>query len=269
MVDEHRIALWVQYDGAEFNGWQLQKGTSSRSVQSALEQALSFVADEAIRVHCAGRTDTGVHATAQMVHFETTRHRPMQGWIRGANANLQTAVSVYSGCTVDASFHARFSALSRSYRYLIYNAGTRPALGADYLCWVRQPLDAVKMHAQAQALLGELDFSSFRAASCQSSTPMRRVDAIEVSRRGPVIVIDITANAFLHHMVRNIAGALIAVGRGDRAEGWLAELLAARDRTLAPDTAMAGGLYLVGVQYPQQYDLPPPEPGPWFAPLPA
>lgn len=257
-----RVALWIEYDGAGFSGWQLQ--AHAPSVQGHLESALSFVANHDVRLHCAGRTDAGVHATAQLVHFDATNHRPLQAWLRGANANLPPSIAVRGGSIVSTDFHARFSARARRYRYLIYDNPVRPAIGTDYLAWVRQPLADERMQEQAQALLGERDFSSFRAAACQSSTPMRRVDFIDVSRRGPLVVIDIQANAFLHHMVRNIAGALIAVGKTQREQGWLAELLALRDRTQAPDTAPAGGLYLVGVDYPGHFGLQPPPPGPWF-----
>ncbi len=261
-----RVALWVQYDGSHYNGWQLQKGSTARSVQADLEQALAYVANQPVRLHCAGRTDTGVHATAQLAHFESKNHRSTDSWLRGCNANLPDSVVIVGASIVPDSFHARFSATARRYRYVIFNNPVRPALGAAYVSWVRAPLDAAIMHEQAQELLGECDFSAFRAASCQSSTPMRRMDAISVQRQGDLIVIDITANAFLHHMVRNIAGALISVGRGQRQSGWLGELLAARDRRLAPDTAAAGGLYLVGVSYPPHFGLLPPSPGPWFLP---
>jgi tRNA pseudouridine38-40 synthase len=234
------------------------------SVQAELERALTFVADQPVRLHCAGRTDAGVHATAQLVHFESLNRRPFESWLRGANANLPPGVAVRGGNLVSSDFHARFSARSRRYRYLIYNDPVRPALGRNYLACIRYPLEAAVMHEEAQVLLGERDFSSFRAAACQSSTPMRRVDLIEVSRRGELVIIDIQANAFLHHMVRNIAGALIAVGRGQRDPGWLATLMEMRDRTRAPDTAPAGGLYLVGVDYPESYQLGVPSPGPWF-----
>jgi len=267
--DRQRIAMWVQYDGSGFNGWQLQKGSSARSVQGALEEALGFVANHPVRLHCAGRTDAGVHATAQLVHFDAANHRSLQSWVRGANANLDCPVSVLQAFEVTPDFHARHSATARHYRYLIYNDVVRPALGADYVTWVRHPLDADSMHAHAQVLLGEQDFSSFRASSCQSSTPMRRVDRVSVRRSGPLIVFEISANAFLHHMVRNIAGALIAVGRGGLEAAWLSQLLQARDRTRAPDTAPANGLYLVGVDYPAEHGLKAPEKGPWFAPKPA
>jgi tRNA pseudouridine38-40 synthase len=199
-----------------------------------------------------------------MVHFDASNHRPLQSWLRGANSNLPASVSVRGGQIVPPDFHARFSATARRYRYLICNEPVRPAIGGDYLAWVRQPLSVERMHAEAQTLLGERDFSSFRAAACQSSTPMRHIDFLRVSRHGSLILIDIQANAFLHHMVRNIAGALIAVGKGLHAAGWLAELLARKDRIQAPDTAPAAGLYLVGVSYPQVFGLAPPDPGPWF-----
>jgi tRNA pseudouridine38-40 synthase len=185
-------------------------------------------------------------------------------WLRGCNANLPASVVVRSAQAVPVAFHARFSALSRRYRYLIYNHPVRPALGARYLTWVRQPLDVSQMHRAAQALPGERDFSTFRAAACQSSTPMRHVDFIEVTQHGSLVCIDIQANAFLHHMVRNIAGALIAVGKGQRDPEWLQEILEQRDRKLAPDTAPAGGLYLVGVNYPEEFGLARLPPGPLY-----
>lgn len=257
-----RVALWIEYDGSDYSGFQLQP--NAPSVQEELERALCFVADHELRLHCAGRTDAGVHATAQLVHFDASNHRPLEAWLRGANANLPAGIAVRGGSIVPGDFHARFSALARRYRYLIYNDPVKPAIGTDYLAWVRHPLVAERMHEEAQALLGERDFSSFRAAACQSSTPMRRVDFIRVSRCDALVVIDIQANAFLHHMVRNIAGALIAVGKGQREQGWLAELLELRDRTRAPDTAPSSGLYLVGVDYPDHFGLVPPAPGPWF-----
>ncbi|MDJ0877299.1 MAG: tRNA pseudouridine(38-40) synthase TruA [Halieaceae bacterium] len=263
-ASSQRVALWIEYDGTSFSGWQLQRGSDVSSVQGALESALGFVANHPVRLHCAGRTDAGVHATAQLVHFDANNPRPLQSWLRGANANLPGSVAVRGGDIVAGDFHARFSALSRRYRYLICNDPVSPAIGNDYLAWVRQPLAHERMHEAAQHLLGERDFSSFRAAACQSSTPMRRIDFLNVYRRERLVVIDIQANAFLHHMVRNIAGALIAVGKGACEPEWLPQLLVARDRTQAPDTAPAGGLYLVGVDYPQQFGLAPPAPGPWF-----
>lgn len=259
-----RIALTVEYDGSEFNGWQLQRGSSARSVQSVLEAAISQVANSPVRVFCAGRTDTGVHAIGQVVHFDSPNNRSARAWLLGCNANLPHTVAVTTAQEVDDSFHARFSAQSRRYRYLIFNRAVRSALVSKNLTWVRQSLDVESMHREAQALLGEQDFSSFRAAACQSSTPMRHVDFIKVSRHGSLVMVDIQANAFLHHMVRNIVGALLAVGKGRMANGKLGELLALRDRTRAPDTAPANGLYLVQVTYPDEYAIEAVDPSPLF-----
>lgn len=259
-----RVALTVEYDGSRFNGWQLQRGSESTSVQSVLEQAVASVADAHLRLHCAGRTDTGVHATNQVVHFDSPNEREIGSWLRGCNANLPETVAVRSATLVAPDFHARFSATARRYRYLIYNRAVRASIGARYLTWVRQPLDSDLMHREAQALLGERDFSSFRASSCQSKTPMRHVEFIDVTRHGDIVLVDIQANAFLHHMVRNIVGTLIAVGKGRVGAGWMAELLELRDRTRAADTAPPYGLYLVGVTYPRQFGLPSSEPGPVF-----
>jgi len=259
-----RVALTVEYDGSNFHGWQLQRGSEVPSVQAVLESAVARVANAPVRLHCAGRTDTGVHATNQVVHFDSPCIRSTRSWVLGCNGNLPDSVAVKQACVVDTAFHARFSALSRRYRYLLYNADVRSAIGPAYLTWVRQPLDVDLMHSEAQVLLGELDFSSFRAAACQSSTPMRRVDSVEVYRRGPLVVIDIQANAFLHHMVRNIVGSLLQVGKGRCQPGWLGELLELRERTRAADTAPANGLYLVQVQYPEEFGLPVLQPGPVF-----
>jgi tRNA pseudouridine38-40 synthase len=258
-----RIAALVEYDGSSFSGWQLQANGTVSTVQGALEEALGKVAaGNPVRVNCAGRTDSGVHATAQMVHFDAPVARSPKAWLMGANANLPASVVVVHAQPVPQDFHARFSALSRRYRYLIYNRSSRSSVAASKVCWVRQKLDETAMHTAAQSLLGEQDFSAFRAAACQSSTPMRRVDTVAVVRRGDLIVVDIKANAFLHHMVRNIVGTLIAIGRGRAATNWVKELLAARDRTLAADTASAAGLYLVGVAYPAHFELPLLPPGP-------
>ena len=259
--------MLVEYDGSGFNGWQLQRGSEARSVQGALETALEQVADCPLRVHCAGRTDVGVHATNQVIHFDSPNYRTEQSWLRGCNANLPTAVTVHAACAVNSDFHARFSALSRRYRYVIANAPVAPAIAAAYLSWVRQPLAVSGMHEAAQGLLGEHDFSSFRAAACQSGTAMRRVDHIRVQRSGDLVVVDIQANGFLHRMVRNIVGALIEVGRGRMNAAAVAQLLEKKDRTLAPDTAPANGLYLVEVAYPALFSLPRRSPGPLFVNL--
>jgi tRNA pseudouridine38-40 synthase len=220
------------------------------------------VADQPLRVHCAGRTDTGVHGHAQIIHFDAPVARSAKAWVLGVNANLPADIRVHWAVPVDSSFHARFSALSRSYRYIIANTPVRPAILSGRVTWQRRALDAALMHSEGQCLLGELDFSAFRAASCQSSSPMRNVSFLQVQRRGEFVLIDIQANAFLHHMVRNIAGSLMAVGTGRQPVGWLCAVLAGKDRTIAADTAAAQGLYLVDVSYPGHYDLPAPAAGP-------
>ena len=226
------------------------------TVQAALESALSEVAASPVRVHCAGRTDTGVHASGQIIHFDAPVARNSKAWVLGTNTHLPRDVRVLWAVAVPEDFHARFSALSRRYRYIISNTRIAPALLHGQVTWQRAPLDAPLMHAEAQALLGERDFSSFRAASCQSLTAMRNVHSIEVSRRGDLVVIDIQANAFLHHMVRNIAGGLMQVGSGREGEGWIAKLMALKDRTQGADTAAPHGLYLVEVAYPVEYGFP-------------
>lgn len=206
-----RIALGIEYDGTAFAGWQAQ--SHATAVQSAVESALSSVADHVVAVTAAGRTDAGVHATHQVVHFDTTAERTDRAWVLGANTQLRPDVSVLWAQQVSPDFHARFSAEARSYRYVIRNSPARPSIDRDRVCWVREALDAVLMHDAAQVLVGMHDFSSFRAAECQSRTPLRRLESVAVARHDTALTIDVTANAFLHHMVRNIAGVLIAVGR--------------------------------------------------------
>ncbi len=252
----------VEYDGSVYNGWQLQAGSEVVTVQSELEHALSVIADAPVRVACAGRTDTGVHATHQVIHFDTPAARPLRSWLLGTNVNLPSSVVVRGVHRVEHDFHARFSATARRYRYLILNSEVRSALLHQRVSWVRYPLEVEAMHEAAQSLLGEQDFSAFRAASCQSSTPWRCVDFVQVKTHGALVVLEIQANAFLHHMVRNITGALIAVGRGKLPVSGIASLLATKDRTLAPDTAPSEGLYLVGVSYPETLGLPAYAPGP-------
>ena len=228
------------------------------TVQSELERGLAAIAalPEPVRVHCAGRTDTGVHACGQVIHFDAPVTRGLKAWVLGTNTHLPDAIRVIWAKQVPADFHARFSALSRRYRYIIGNTRVRPALLNGQVTWQRRPLDAALMHEEAQSLLGEQDFSSFRAASCQSNTAMRNIYSIDISRRGELVVIDVQANAFLHHMVRNIAGSLMAVGSGQQQKGWLAGLLAIKDRNQAADTASPDGLYLSKVDYPEKFSLP-------------
>lgn len=251
-----RIACRIEYNGARYNGWQSQPHLDVLTVQQELEAALSGVAGEPLRVHCAGRTDTGVHGHCQIVHFDAPVERAPKAWVLGSNASMARDVRVHWATPVSEHFHARFSAVARRYRYVIANSLVCPAMLGQQVTWYRYPLDASSMHRAAQSLLGEQDFSSFRAAACQSSTPMRNVHAVSVTRRGDLVVVDIQANAFLHHMVRNIVGSLLAVGSARKPESWIAELLAAGDRTLAAETAAPHGLYLADVLYPPEFDLP-------------
>ncbi|MGQ0428487.1 MAG: tRNA pseudouridine(38-40) synthase TruA [Gammaproteobacteria bacterium] len=258
----HRLAVGLEYDGTRYAGWQQQPGLST--VQDCLQRALSSVADHPVVAVGAGRTDAGVHAVRQVVHFDTTADRPLRGWVLGCNSLLPADVALNWALEVESSFHARHSALARTYRYCFLERPTRPALLRDRACWVREALDASAMHEAAQGLVGEHDFSSFRAVECQSATPMRRVEAISVRADGPLVTIEVTANAFLHHMVRNIAGTLREVGTGERSPASVAETLAARDRTQAGVTAPACGLYLWRVSYPAALGIQQGEPlTPW------
>ena len=249
-----RIALGLEYDGTAYNGWQRQR--TGEGVQARVEEALAKVADENIEVICAGRTDTGVHALGQVVHFDTNSERDSRGWLLGANSNLPEDVSVVWACLVDDSFHARFSATSRSYRYHILNRLERSALHRHRAWWVYDPLDAERMHAAAQALVGKHDFSAYRAAGCQASTPNREITVISVAREGNWVTLDVTANAFLQRMVRNITGTLVAIGRGDESVDWAEKVLAGQDRQQGGAAAPPYGLTLVRVDYPDEFDLP-------------
>lgn len=250
-----RIALGVEYDGAGFSGWQRQQGV--RTVQECVEQALSAVAAHPVEVLCAGRTDAGVHATGQVIHLDTGAQRAMRSWVLGANSNLPRDVSILWAQPVDESFHARFSARRRRYRYVILNRMVRPGLQRNRATWVHRPLDERRMAEAAVHLLGEHDFSSFRAVACQAKHPVRTLYRLDVTRREQFVVLDVEANGFLHHMVRNIAGVLIAIGVGDQAPDWAREVLEARDRTLGGVTAPADGLYFVEVRYPETFGIPP------------
>jgi tRNA pseudouridine38-40 synthase len=251
-----KIALGVEYDGSAFHGWQYQGDV--RSVQELLQQALSRVADHEVTVHCAGRTDCGVHANGQVVHFETDAERSDRSWVLGSNANLPPDISVGWAKEVSEAFHARFSAEARHYRYLILNRRFRSAQWRDRAVWIHQPLDETRMHRAAQALVGTHNFSSYRAMGCQAKHPIRTVHCLQVERMGEFISIDIHANAFLHHMVRNIAGVLIAIGKGEQAVSWAQEVLNLRDRTLGGVTAPPQGLYLTKVDYPGVFEIPDP-----------
>ena len=250
-----RIAIGLEYDGTAYNGWQRQR--TGVGVQSLVEDALSKVANEAIEVTCAGRTDTGVHASAQVAHFDTSSERQPHGWLLGANSNLPDDISVTWAHPVDDSFHARFSATSRSYHYLVLNRLQRSALYRHRAWWVYNALDAERMHRAAQALLGEHDFSAYRAAGCQASSAVREISSISVSRDRDWLHLRVTANAFLQHMVRNIMGTLVAIGCGDESESWVREVLAGRDRKQGGIAAPPHGLTLVEVTYPAEFELPP------------
>ena len=264
-----RIACRIEYDGRQYSGWQAQPQLAVKTVQETLEHALSAVSNEPVKVVCAGRTDTGVHGFGQIVHFDAPVARSAKAWVLGVNANLPFDIRVHWAVVVQQDFHARFSALARRYRYIIANTPVRPAQLVGQLTWQRRALDHRLMHSAAQLLLGEQDFSAFRAASCQSKTPMRNVHCVAVSRLGDLLVLDIKANAFLHHMVRNIAGSLMAVGMGRQSPQWIGQLLEGRDRTAAAETAPADGLYLVEVEYPAQFALPATPYGPLLLGLPA
>lgn len=251
-----RVALRIEYDGTAYAGWQAQPQPDVPTVQDALEAALAVVANAPLRVHCAGRTDTGVHAIAQWVHFDAPSPRSLKSWVVGGNTQLAPQVRIADAVAVGEGFHARHSATARSYEYLIANTSTAPALLAGRALWVRQPLDADAMHGALQPLLGERDFSAFRAASCQSSTPMRYLERAVVQRREAYVQVHLTANAFLHHMVRNIVGSLLPVGKGERPASWPGELLAGRDRTVAGATAPPDGLYLSAVRYGPEWGIP-------------
>lgn len=261
-----RYAMGIEYDGSEFSGWQrLSKHGESDpegyvTLQSTIEEALSFVAGGPIETICAGRTDAGVHAAGQVIHFDSPVVRDARGWVLGTTSKLPPAIGALWCVPVTDQFHARFSARARRYRYSILNRPVRPALNRQVLTWERRHLDADAMHRAAQALLGENDFSAFRTVHCQAPHARRELQEIAVSRDGDVVTVEVQANAFLHHMVRNIVGSLLVVGRGDAPESWIAELLAGLDRTKAGPTAPASGLVFLGPRYPAdvvaQFGLP-------------
>jgi tRNA pseudouridine38-40 synthase len=249
-----RYALGIEYDGTDFSGWQ--RLSEGRTVQGALESALSFVAAHPVEVVCAGRTDAGVHASGQVVHFDSQSERTPYAWMMGGNSRLPAAVAIQWVRPVPDRFHARFGARARCYRYVLVNRPVRLALQARFAAWERRPLDAAAMHAAAQALVGDHDFSAFRTAQCQAPNPRRDLQSISVQRCSDEIRIEVQANAFLHHMVRNIVGSLLLVGRGERPVEWVGEVLEGRDRNLAGPTAPAEGLVFVGPRYPREWDLP-------------
>ncbi len=255
-----RFALGLEYEGSDFSGWQRlsQAGQMQEdgSLQTALEIALSKVADAPIDTVCAGRTDAGVHARCQVVHFDTDVQRDPRAWVLGVTGHLPRAMAVRWCVPVPDDFSARFSARARRYRYRILNRSARPGLERQYLGWQRGKLDAKAMHDAAQALLGERDFSSFRSAQCQATHARRNLHHLNVHRDGDEVIVDVQANAFLHHMVRNFVGSLVMVGRGERPVHWMADVMALRDRTQAGPTAPAAGLQFLAPCYPRTWGLP-------------
>ena len=255
-----RIAMGVEYDGGSFCGWQWQ--VEIPTVQEAVEHALSKVADQAIRVVCAGRTDTGVHASAQVIHFDTSAQRSERAWVMGANANLPRMVSMQWAKVVDSEFHARFSARRRRYRYVLFCRPVRPTFLAQRVTWEYRELDAGRMDKAASCFLGEHDFSAYRAQQCQARSPIRSIYAATVVRNGPFITFEVEANGFLHHMVRNMMGVLIAIGAGEQPVEWASVVLEQRDRARGGVTAPPDGLYLTAVEYDSRFAIPsPPWPG--------
>ena len=251
---QQRLAAGVEYDGTPFLGWQRQK--QGPTVQAVLADAISKVADHPVEVHAAGRTDTGVHAWCQVIHFDVTAKRDMRSWQLGAQSHLAEGVAIRWVQPVPDDFHARYAAVSRHYRYRIINRVNRPALDRHRVAWVYQSLDAGLMHEAAQSLIGEHDFTSFRAAGCQSQHARRCIHTISVTRQGDEVVMDVVANAFLYHMVRNIVGSLILVGRGERAKEWVGEVLELKDRRVAGMTAPSQGLYFMTAHYKPEWNLP-------------
>src|SRR5688572_1417719 len=249
-----RIALGLEYDGSRFLGWQTQPGGGT--VQDALEPALAQIAGERVAVVCAGRTDRGVHARAQVVHFDTTAQRPASAWVRGVNALLPDTVAVLWSHRVPDEFHARFSALARTYNYELLNRPVRPALAATQVGWFHLPLDVGLMREAAALLVGEHDFSAFRSAECQAKSPVRTIHSLEVVRDGEKIFFLLRANAFLHHMVRNIVGMLVYVGKGSFPPSQVGDVLHSKDRSKAAPTFGPEGLYLEKIEYEAKWGLP-------------
>lgn len=260
-----RYAMCVEYDGSAYHGWQSQPGGVA-SVQGCVEAALSKVANEPVKLVCAGRTDAGVHGCYQVIHIETRAVRRERSWVLGTNTNLPYDINILWAKQVPESFHARFSAMERRYRYVIYNAPVMPALLNRQMTWTHKPLDEKRMQQAADLLVGEHDFTSYRAVGCQAHSPVRHVQRFEVRRIGKLIVLDVTANAFLHHMIRNFAGVLMKIGTGEAEPQWAKQVLDARDRRKGGVTAKPFGLYFVDVKYPDEYQLPVSELGPVFLP---
>jgi len=259
--EPRRVAAIVEYDGTDFSGWQSQ--AHSVSLQDAVQDAVGFVAGHPVVTICAGRTDAGVHATGQVIHFDTVAVRTPRAWVLGVNTKLPPAIALQWAGEVAAGFHARHAAIRRIYRYIILNRSARSALQRTRTAWIHRPLDAGAMHHAAQALIGEHDFSAFRSIECQSKTPVRKVERIEVQRAGDTVWVEIEANAYLHHMVRNIVGTLLDVQREPDPAAAMARILAGGERRKAGVTAPAAGLYLWRVEYPAVFGIPAPDEAFW------
>lgn len=260
----HRYALCVEYAGAAYNGWQTQKTGNVRCVQTEVEKALARIANHPVSIICAGRTDTGVNGTWQVIHFDCQFDRPERALVMGTNTHLPDDIAIKWAKKVPDSFHARFSAKARRYRYVIYSAPVKPAILPRGTTWTHKKLDVEKMHQAGQHLVGEHDFTSYRAVACQAKSPVRTIEHLSVYRDGDLIVIDVKANAFLHHMIRNIAGVLMKIGCGEAEIDWSRQVLEARDRRDGGVTAPPWGLYFVDVKYPEEYALPVSDLGPYF-----
>ncbi len=252
-----RIALGIEYDGSDFNGWQAQRGLPT--IQASLEEALAKIANEPIYLFCAGRTDAHVHAMGQVIHFDTRAKRHIDAWIWGVNSHLPSSIVVRWAKQVDYQFHARFTARARRYRYVIFNHPVRSAILTTRATWHYYSLSIDRMREAGQYLLGEQDFSSFRSSQCNSKSPMRNVTDFTIERHGDFVIFEIEANAFLHHMVRNIAGTLLKIGGGIKPPEWMKDVLAAKSRRAAAETAPPQGLYLMKVTYPSPYIFPIPD----------
>jgi tRNA pseudouridine38-40 synthase len=261
-----RIALGLEYDGSVFCGWQMQP--SGCAVQDAVDGALSRIASQPVRSQCAGRTDAGVHALGQVIHFDTDARRPLTAWVRGVNTLLPKSIAVQWASAVRADFHARKSATGRAYTYLLMTRPERLGLQHARIGWHHRSLEIEPMRTAAQALLGTHDFSAFRAAECQAASPVKELRRADIRRFGELVVFEFAADAFLHHMVRNIVGCLVKIGDGARAPAWMKQVLDSRDRMQAAPTFAPEGLYLAAVEYDPAWGLPAPRAHlPWDAVL--
>ncbi|EAR61759.1 tRNA pseudouridine(38-40) synthase TruA [Neptuniibacter caesariensis] len=263
-IAPYRYALCVEYSGAEYRGWQIQREGDVPSIQATVEKALSKIANAPVSVICAGRTDARVNATYQIIHFDSPVRRDERAWVMGTNTNLPDDIAIQWAKQVPESFHARFSALERRYRYLIYSNPVKPAILPKGITWTYKEMDVARMQEAVKHLVGEHDFTSYRAVGCQAHSPVRTVKEFNVYREGRLVILDVRANAFLHHMIRNFAGVLMTIGCGEAEPIWAKEVLDARDRRQGGVTAPPFGLYFVDAKYPEEFDLPKSQIGPYF-----